>query len=185
MICKELECCAALGGLLPSHPALCQSFPSCCFSLFARCTSFASEATRFHSVREGSRELPDWPPSRHLPTNPFSRALFVSSIQGRLRVQQASCLVLLAEMRLVFHGGLLRHQHEGVIVTRHGQAKAAIASLCLVRPADPPGKDVSLQGNRKLLEKIGFQGKQQSCWDNVSSPYDMDLVLLVWEINRN
>lgn len=73
----------------------------------------------------------------------------------------------------VYHGGLLGRQHEGVIVARHGPAKAAIASLCLLRPADPPGKDVSLQGNGKLLEVIGFLGKQRGCWDRVCSPDEM------------
>lgn len=102
-------------------------FPSCCFSPFAPTTSFASEARRFHSVREGSGGLLDYPPPSHLPT--LQRALFVSSAQARSRAQQASCLVLLAETGLVYQGGLLGQQHEGVIVTGHGQAKAASASL--------------------------------------------------------
>lgn len=67
--------------------------------------------------------------------------------------------MLLAGIGLVYQGGLLGQQHEGVIVTGHGQAKAASASLCLVHPVDPPGKDVSLQGNRKPLWRMGFLGK--------------------------
>lgn len=103
------------------------------------------------------RDSPTNPHPPHLPT--LQQALFVSSAQARSRTQQASCLVLLAGMGLVYQGRLLGQQHEGVIVTRHGQAKAASASLCLVRPVDPPGKDVSLQGNRKLLWRMGFLGK--------------------------
>ncbi|KAK5873650.1 hypothetical protein PBY51_018674 [Eleginops maclovinus] len=55
--------------------------------------------------------------------------------------------------------GCWDEQREGVFVTGHGQAKAASASLCLVHPVDPPGKDVSLQGNRKPLWRMGFLGK--------------------------
>lgn len=59
VIWKGPQCCAAFGGLLPSHLSFVSVFPSCCFSLFAPTTSFASEARRFHSVREGSGGLPD------------------------------------------------------------------------------------------------------------------------------
>lgn len=55
--------------------------------------------------------------------------------------------------------GCWDEQHENVIVTGHGRAKAATASLCLVHPVNPPGKDVSLQGNRKPLWWMGFLGK--------------------------
>lgn len=53
--------------------------------------------------------------------------------------------------------GCWDEQHGGVIVT--GQAKATSASLCLLHPVDPSGKDVSLQGNRKKLSRMGFLGK--------------------------
>lgn len=59
----------------------------------------------------------------------------------------------------VFGAGCWVEQHDGVIVTWHGQTKAASTTLCLVHPVNPPGKDVSLQENRKPLWRMGFLGK--------------------------
>lgn len=83
-------------------------------------------------------------------------------------------------MGLMCQGRLLEQQHDSVIVTRHGLAKAASASPCLVHP---PGKDVSLQGSRKPMRNMGFLSKQQSCRGNISCPYYLDSTLLWWEIN--
>lgn len=154
---KGPQCCAALGGLLPSHPSFVSVFfPSCCFSPFAPTTSFASEARRFHSVREGSGGLLDYPPPSHLPT--LQRALFVSSAQARSRAQQASCLVLLAETGLVYQGGLLGQQHEGVIVTGHGQAKAASASLVSGSSSWSPRKGCFTSREQEAAVEDGISG---------------------------
>jgi len=79
-----------------------------------------------------------------------------------------------------FRAGCWDEQHECVIVTGHGKAKAASTYLSLVHPVDPQSKDVSLQGNRKPLWWMRFLGKYLD-WDVFSCPSHMDCTELFWE----
>lgn len=158
VIWKGPQCCAALGGLLPSHPSFVSVFP---FMLF-----FLSLPPPPHlHQRPGGfivygREAGDSQTNPLHPTYPPSSKHSLSHPprpdRGRRR-PPAWCSW--PGWGWCFRAGCWDEQHDGVIVTGHGQAKAASTSLCLVHPVDPPGKNVSLQGNRKPLWSMGFLGK--------------------------
>lgn len=89
--CRNHSRGAALGGQIPSLPLLCPSFPACCFV-------FLHPPSHLHQTPGGFIVF-GTTPFLTPPSQPIScQAVFVSSTQTGSRVQQASCLVLLAEM---------------------------------------------------------------------------------------